>query len=94
MLSLGAYVPSITPLHPRRDQLCIPNWLQNQLQEGRLCLARSGEVFAMLRIGQKAVIRVIQLIKQNNEARNLLLKMVRVVGLGDGNIEAKRRKCR
>jgi hypothetical protein len=48
----------------------------------------------MLRIGQKAVIRVIQLIKQNNEARNLLLKMVRVVGLGDGNIEAKRRKCR
>lgn len=40
------------------------------------------------------MIRVIQLIKQNNEARNLFLIMVRAVGLGDGDIEAKRRKSR
>jgi hypothetical protein len=37
------------------------------------------------------VIRVIQPIKQNNEAQNLLLIMVHAGGLGDGGIEAKRR---
>jgi hypothetical protein len=40
------------------------------------------------------VIRVIQPIKQSNEARNLLLIMVQAAGLGDGGIEAKRRKSR
>ena len=37
------------------------------------------------------MIRVIQPIKQNNEAQNLLLIMVHAGGLGDGGIEAKRR---
>ena len=95
MLSLRGNAPSINPLAPTPGPALHSQLTSEPVAREAVIPLRCLERYSLCyEWEQKAVIRVIQPIKQSNEARNLLLIMVQAAGLGDGGIDAKRRKSR
>jgi hypothetical protein len=91
--NLRLKTPSITPLHPRLDQFCIPIDHGPQLEDKNLCLAISWWGLGTWRIDVESVIDRLQQIKSRKQwHRNLIRAMAGQVGPEDGGIGPERRK--